>query len=304
MLLPAVPTPPRIAPFTASCAPGLNFTTHARLHGQVSVAPAMTTSSSPRTSCRRRCRSVPTSVLEVTLLVIETVCAKAAVAEGEAGRRAGEVKRAARGPEAGGRNAPGDCRNWDDAPARRHAKCGGPAHGDSRGGALAARPRKPAEPLPGRRTTPLGERAAGTLQPPLVRLAVIAIFRGVPPCLNADGRRNRTQEKNPEEIERDWFENVYQGDKMMKPVHGQGPGMTVVCSNVRLRRPVEHGVAITSRVLRLPSFPGGCRSIGPLLVKLQWRAGDGGFFRWIWPDKSTIRSFENNCMHHPRPAAP
>lgn len=73
----------------------------------------------------------------------------------------------------------------------------------------------------------------------------------------ADAARKRT----PEEIERDWFENVYQGDKMKQltsraVIMGMILGMIMVCSNVYvgLKAGWSMGVAITSCVLAYVTF--------------------------------------------------
>jgi uncharacterized oligopeptide transporter (OPT) family protein len=72
-----------------------------------------------------------------------------------------------------------------------------------------------------------------------------------------DAPRPRTAE----EIERHWFENIYQGDKMKQLtvraiVMGMGLGMIMVCSNVYvgLKAGWSMGVAITSCVLAYVTF--------------------------------------------------
>ena len=72
------------------------------------------------------------------------------------------------------------------------------------------------------------------------------------PPIATDADRKRS----PEEIERHWFENVYQGDKMKQLtaraiVMGMMLGMVMVCSNVYvgLKAGWSMGVAITSCVL-------------------------------------------------------
>jgi OPT family oligopeptide transporter len=67
--------------------------------------------------------------------------------------------------------------------------------------------------------------------------------------------------RTPEEIERDWFENVYQGDKMRQltvraVVMGMMLGAIMVCSNVYvgLKAGWSMGVAITSCILAYTTF--------------------------------------------------
>jgi uncharacterized oligopeptide transporter (OPT) family protein len=67
--------------------------------------------------------------------------------------------------------------------------------------------------------------------------------------------------RTPEEIERDWFENVYQGDRMKQltaraVMMGMALGMIMVCSNVYvgLKAGWSMGVAITSCVLAYVTF--------------------------------------------------
>ena len=69
--------------------------------------------------------------------------------------------------------------------------------------------------------------------------------------------------RTPEEIERDWFENVYQGDKMRQltvraVIMGMLLGMVMVCSNVYvgLKAGWSMGVAITSCILAYTVFAG------------------------------------------------
>ena len=106
----------------------------------------------------------------------------------------------------------------------------------------------------------------------------------------------------PEEIERHWFENVYQGDKMKQftaraVVMGMMLGMVMVCSNlyIGLKAGWSMGVAITSCVLAYLTFQLLQATIGPLLVKMHGVPVIGGFFRWIWPDNH-YSILENNCM--------
>ena len=71
------------------------------------------------------------------------------------------------------------------------------------------------------------------------------------------------RKRTPEEIERDWFENVYQGDKMRQltvraVIMGMLLGMIMVCSNVYvgLKAGWSMGVAITSCILAYTTFAG------------------------------------------------
>ncbi len=111
-----------------------------------------------------------------------------------------------------------------------------------------------------------------------------------------------TKPRTPEEIERHWFENVYQGDKMRQltiraVVMGMALGMLMVCSNVyvSLKAGWSMGVAITSCVLAFVIFQAMSATVGPLLVKMHRLPLVGGFFRWIWPDNH-YSILENNCM--------
>ncbi|MFN8587565.1 MAG: OPT family oligopeptide transporter [Candidatus Eisenbacteria bacterium] len=106
----------------------------------------------------------------------------------------------------------------------------------------------------------------------------------------------------PEELERHWFEHVYQGDKMKQftaraVLMGMVLGMIMVCSNVYvgLKAGWSMGVAITSCVLAYVTFQVLQSTIGPVLVKLHRVPVVGGFFRWIWPDNH-YSILENNCM--------
>ena len=67
--------------------------------------------------------------------------------------------------------------------------------------------------------------------------------------------------RTPEEIERDWFENVYQGDKMRQltlraVLMGMALGALMVCSNlyVGLKAGWSMGVAITSCIMAYATF--------------------------------------------------
>ena len=69
------------------------------------------------------------------------------------------------------------------------------------------------------------------------------------------------RKRTPEEIERDWFENVYQGDKMRQltlraVLMGMALGAIMVCSNVYvgLKAGWSMGVAITSCIMAYATF--------------------------------------------------
>ena len=108
--------------------------------------------------------------------------------------------------------------------------------------------------------------------------------------------------RTPEEIERHWFENVYQGDKMKQLtvraiVMGMLLGMVMVCSNVYvgLKAGWSMGVAITSCVLAYAMFQAISSTIGPALVRAHKLPLIGGFFRMIWPDNH-YSILENNAL--------
>ena len=110
------------------------------------------------------------------------------------------------------------------------------------------------------------------------------------------------RKQTPEEIERDWFENVYQGDKMRQVtvraiVMGMLLGMVMVCSNVYvgLKAGWSMGVAITSCVLAYAMFQAISATIGPTLVRMHKLPLIGGFFRAIWPDNH-YSILDNNCL--------
>ncbi len=118
------------------------------------------------------------------------------------------------------------------------------------------------------------------------------------PPATAEPERKRT----PEEIERHWFENVYQGDKMKQLtaraiLMGMALGMLMVCSNVYvgLKAGWSMGVAITSCVLAFAMFQAVSLTIGPFLVAAHRLPLVGGFFRWIWPDNH-YSILENNAL--------
>jgi uncharacterized oligopeptide transporter (OPT) family protein len=108
--------------------------------------------------------------------------------------------------------------------------------------------------------------------------------------------------RTPEEIERHWFEHVYQGDRMKQLTFraiamGMLLGMIMVCSNVYvgLKAGWSMGVAITSCVLAYAMFQGVSVTIGPLLVKAHRLPLVGPLFRWIWPDNH-YSILENNAL--------
>ncbi|MCC6348662.1 MAG: OPT/YSL family transporter [Candidatus Eisenbacteria bacterium] len=118
------------------------------------------------------------------------------------------------------------------------------------------------------------------------------------PTAATEAARPRT----PEEIDRHWFENVYQGDHMRQltiraVVMGMLLGMIMVCSNVyvSLKAGWSMGVAITSCVLAFVVFQAMSATVGPLFVRLHRLPVLGGFFRAIWPDNH-YSILENNCM--------
>ena len=112
----------------------------------------------------------------------------------------------------------------------------------------------------------------------------------------------REREQTPEEIEREWFENVYQGDRQKQLtvraiVMGIILAMIMVCSNiyVGLRAGWGMGVAITSCVLAFAAFRLVSGTIGPLMIKAHGVPVIGPFFRWIWPDND-FSLLENNAL--------
>jgi hypothetical protein len=116
---------------------------------------------------------------------------------------------------------------------------------------------------------------------------------------------------SPEEIERHWFENVYQGDKMRQLtaraiLMGMALGMVMVCSNVYvgLKAGWSMGVAITSCVLAYAMFQAVSSTIGPLLVKAHDVPVVAGSSSGSGPT-TTIRSSRTTaCSPAPRRAAP
>ena len=118
------------------------------------------------------------------------------------------------------------------------------------------------------------------------------------PAIAPDAERKLS----PEEIERNWFENVYQGDKMPQLtlraiLMGMLLGMVMVCSNVYvgLKAGWSMGVAITSCVLAFATFQLLSKTIGSTLVRMHGLPLVGGFFRRLWPDNH-YSILENNCM--------
>ena len=115
--------------------------------------------------------------------------------------------------------------------------------------------------------------------------------------------------RTPEQIERDWFENVYQGDHVKQltaraVIMGMLLGMVMACSNVYigLKAGWSMGVTITSAVLAFTIFQAISGTIGPLLVKAHKLPLIGGFFRWLWPENH-YSILENNCLQSTAGAA-
>ena len=115
--------------------------------------------------------------------------------------------------------------------------------------------------------------------------------------------------RTPEQIERDWFENVYQGDKQKQltaraVIMGMLLGMIMACSNVYigLKAGWSMGVTITSAVLAFTIFQAISGTIGPLMVKAHRLPLIGGFFQWLWPTNH-YSILENNCLQSTAGAA-
>jgi OPT family oligopeptide transporter len=115
--------------------------------------------------------------------------------------------------------------------------------------------------------------------------------------------------RTPEQIERDWFENVYQGDHVKQltaraVIMGMLLGMIMACSNVYigLKAGWSMGVTITSAVLAFTIFQTISGTIGPLLVRAHKLPGIGGFFQWLWPENH-YSILENNCLQSTAGAA-
>ena len=115
--------------------------------------------------------------------------------------------------------------------------------------------------------------------------------------------------RTPEQIEREWFENVYQGDHVKQltaraVIMGMLLGMIMACSNVYigLKAGWSMGVTITSAVLAFTFFQAISGTIGPLMVKAHKVPVIGGFFRWLWPENH-YSILENNCLQSTAGAA-
>ena len=115
--------------------------------------------------------------------------------------------------------------------------------------------------------------------------------------------------RTPEQIERDWYENVYQGDHVKQltvraVVMGMFLGMIMACSNVYigLKAGWSMGVTITSAVLAFTIFQAISGTIGPLLMKAHKLPLVGGFFQWVWPENH-YSILENNCLQSTAGAA-
>ena len=108
--------------------------------------------------------------------------------------------------------------------------------------------------------------------------------------------------RTPEQIERYWFENVYQGDRLKQltaraVIMGMGLGMIMACSNVYigLKAGWSMGVTITSAVLAFTIFQAISGTLGPLLVRAHRLPLVGRFFQWLWPEND-YSILENNCL--------
>jgi OPT family oligopeptide transporter len=115
--------------------------------------------------------------------------------------------------------------------------------------------------------------------------------------------------RTPEQMEREWFEKVYQGDHVKQltaraVIMGMLLGMVMACSNVYigLKAGWSMGVTITSAVLAFTIFQAISGTIGPLLVKAHKLPLIGGFFRWLWPENH-YSILENNCLQSTAGAA-
>src|SRR5262249_23555528 len=115
--------------------------------------------------------------------------------------------------------------------------------------------------------------------------------------------------RSPEQIERDWFEHVYQGDHVKQltaraVIMGMLLGMIMACSNVYigLKAGWSMGVTITSAVLAFTIFQAISGTIGPLMVKAHKLPLIGGFFQWLWPENH-YSILENNCLQSTAGAA-
>ena len=115
--------------------------------------------------------------------------------------------------------------------------------------------------------------------------------------------------RTPEQIEREWFEKVYQGDHVKQLtaraiIMGMLLGMIMACSNVYigLKAGWSMGVTITSAVLAFTIFQAISGTIGPLLVKAHGLPLVGPFFKWLWPENH-YSILENNCLQSTAGAA-
>ena len=115
--------------------------------------------------------------------------------------------------------------------------------------------------------------------------------------------------RTPEQIERDWFEKVYQGDHVKQltaraVIMGMFLGMIMACSNVYigLKAGWSMGVTITSAVLAFTFFQVISGTIGPWMVKAHKVPVIGPFFRWLWPENH-YSILENNCLQSTAGAA-
>ena len=115
--------------------------------------------------------------------------------------------------------------------------------------------------------------------------------------------------RTPEQIERDWFEKVYQGDHVKQltaraVIMGMLLGMIMACSNVYigLKAGWSMGVTITSAVLAFTFFQIISGTIGPWMVKAHKVPVIGPFFQWLWPENH-YSILENNCLQSTAGAA-
>lgn len=114
---------------------------------------------------------------------------------------------------------------------------------------------------------------------------------------------------SPEEIERHWFETVYQGDRLKQltaraGIMGMGLGMIMACSNVYvgLKAGWSMGVAITSCVLAYVAFEAVTGALRGPLVALGRVPVVGVLFRWLNAGER-YSILENNAMQSAASAA-
>ncbi|HEV2105002.1 MAG TPA: OPT family oligopeptide transporter [Candidatus Eisenbacteria bacterium] len=114
---------------------------------------------------------------------------------------------------------------------------------------------------------------------------------------------------SPEEIERHWFETVYQGDRLKQltaraGIMGMGLGMVMACSNVYvgLKAGWSMGVAITSCVLAYVAFEAVTGALRGPLVALGRVPVVGVLFRWLNAGER-YSILENNAMQSAASAA-